>query len=81
EMALLRQVIGSSPRRNDGTASPEMDVDIVLDDEVLHKLISMVEKNELFEELMIAIVDTKQNLTEISFTRHLCFIYMSLMLT
>ncbi|GJU90431.1 hypothetical protein Tco_1302854 [Tanacetum coccineum] len=68
-IALLRQVIGSSPRRNDGTASPEsvgsgMDVGIVVDDEVLHKLISMVEKNELFEELMIAVVDTKQKLTE-----------------
>ncbi|GJR38309.1 hypothetical protein Tco_1213993 [Tanacetum coccineum] len=36
-----------------------MDVGIVVDDEVLHKLVSMVEKNELVEELMIAIVDTE----------------------
>ncbi|GJR36939.1 hypothetical protein Tco_1212623 [Tanacetum coccineum] len=65
-IALLRQAIGSSPGRNDETTSPKtgMDVGIVVDDEVLHKLISMVEKNELFEELSIAIVDTKQNLTE-----------------
>ncbi|GJZ99337.1 hypothetical protein Tco_0671888 [Tanacetum coccineum] len=41
-----------------------MDVGIVVDDDVLHKLISMVEKNELVEELMIAVVDTEQNLTE-----------------
>ncbi|GKF05596.1 hypothetical protein Tco_0036264 [Tanacetum coccineum] len=41
-----------------------MDVGIVVDDEVLHKLMSMVEKNELVEELMIAVVDTKQNMTE-----------------
>ncbi|GJU15026.1 hypothetical protein Tco_1142992 [Tanacetum coccineum] len=65
-IALLRQAIGSSPSRNDGTTSPEsgMDVDIVVDDEVLHKLISTVEKNELVEELIIAFVDTEQNLTE-----------------
>ncbi|GJR92883.1 hypothetical protein Tco_0265057 [Tanacetum coccineum] len=68
-ISLLRQAIGSSPERNDGAASPEsigsgMDVGIVVDDEVFHKLISMVEKNELFEELMIAVVDTEQNLTE-----------------
>ncbi|GKD07548.1 hypothetical protein Tco_1187233, partial [Tanacetum coccineum] len=58
--------IGSSPGRNDGTASPEsgMDVGIIVDDEMLHKLISMIEKNELFEELMIIVVDTEQNLTE-----------------
>nr|GFB67252.1 hypothetical protein [Tanacetum cinerariifolium] len=37
---------------------------IVMDDEVLHKLLSMVKKNELFEELMIAVVDTEENLTE-----------------
>ncbi|GKE65019.1 hypothetical protein Tco_1519180, partial [Tanacetum coccineum] len=41
-----------------------MDVGIVVDDEVLHKMISMVEKNECVEELMIAIVDTEQNVTE-----------------
>ncbi|GJV27199.1 hypothetical protein Tco_1383647 [Tanacetum coccineum] len=39
-------------------------VDIVVDDEMFHKLISIVEKNELFEELMIAVVDTEQNLAE-----------------
>ncbi|GJW36197.1 hypothetical protein Tco_0059117, partial [Tanacetum coccineum] len=33
-------------------------VDMVVDDELFHKLMSMVEKNELFEELMIAVVDT-----------------------
>ncbi|GKG32224.1 hypothetical protein Tco_0427174, partial [Tanacetum coccineum] len=37
-------------------------VDIVVDDEVLHKLVIMIERNELFDELMIAIVDTKPNL-------------------
>ncbi|GJS31293.1 hypothetical protein Tco_0491913 [Tanacetum coccineum] len=69
-IALLRQAIGSSPGRNDGTPSPEsigsrMDVDIFVDDEALHKLISMVEKNELFKKLMIVVVDTKQNFTEV----------------
>ncbi|GJS63363.1 putative reverse transcriptase domain-containing protein [Tanacetum coccineum] len=39
-------------------------VDIVVDDEVVHKLVSMVEKNELINELMIAVMDTKHNLTE-----------------
>ncbi|GKB98384.1 hypothetical protein Tco_0984521 [Tanacetum coccineum] len=67
-IALFRQAIGSSPGRNDGTASPgsigsRMHVGIVVDDEVLHKLVGMVEKNELVEELMIAVVDTEQNLT------------------
>nr|GEU80603.1 retrovirus-related Pol polyprotein from transposon TNT 1-94 [Tanacetum cinerariifolium] len=40
-IALLRQTTRSSPGRNDGTTKPEseMDVDIVVDDEVLHKLI------------------------------------------
>ncbi|GJW60935.1 hypothetical protein Tco_0110270, partial [Tanacetum coccineum] len=68
-IALFRQAIGSSPGRNDGTTSPEsigsrMDVGMVVDDEVLHKLVSMVEKNELFEELMKVVMDTKQNLTK-----------------
>ncbi|GJY82743.1 hypothetical protein Tco_0496119 [Tanacetum coccineum] len=65
-IALFRQAIGSSPGRNDGTTSPEsgMDVGIVVDDETLHKMISMVEKNEFVEELMIAVMDTKQNVTE-----------------
>ncbi|GJS50814.1 hypothetical protein Tco_0624176 [Tanacetum coccineum] len=40
-------------------------VGIVVDDVVLHKLISMVEKNELFEDLMIIVVDTELNLTEL----------------
>ncbi|GKC42455.1 hypothetical protein Tco_1060177, partial [Tanacetum coccineum] len=40
-----------------------MHVGIVVYDEVLHKLVSMVEKNELVEKLMIAVVDTEQNLT------------------
>ncbi|GKF19922.1 hypothetical protein Tco_0068560, partial [Tanacetum coccineum] len=43
---------------SDGVRSG-IDVGIVMDDDVLHKLISMVEKNELFEELMIVIVDTE----------------------
>ncbi|GKC37740.1 hypothetical protein Tco_1050124 [Tanacetum coccineum] len=65
-IALLRQAIGSSPSRNDGTASPEsgMHVGIIVDDEVLYKFISMVEKNELVEELMIVVLDTEQNLTD-----------------
>ncbi|GKA53306.1 hypothetical protein Tco_0746621 [Tanacetum coccineum] len=77
-IALLKQAIRSSPGRNTGTTSPESicgnstggcceagkHVDIVMDDEVLHKLVSMVEKNDLFEELMIAVVDTELNLTE-----------------
>ncbi|GJZ04300.1 hypothetical protein Tco_0537575 [Tanacetum coccineum] len=68
-IALFRQAIRSSPGRNDGTSSLEsigsgMDVGIVVDDELLHKLISMVEKNELVEELMIAVVDTELNVTE-----------------
>ncbi|GKA32633.1 hypothetical protein Tco_0719000 [Tanacetum coccineum] len=69
DIALFRQAIGSSPSRNDGTASPEtigsgMDVGVIVDDEVLHKLISMVEKNELVEELMIAVVDNEYNVTK-----------------
>ncbi|GJY76230.1 hypothetical protein Tco_0481346 [Tanacetum coccineum] len=65
-IALFRQAIGSSPGRNDRTTSPKsgMHVGIIVDDEVLHKLVSMVEKNELVEELMIAAVDTEQNVTE-----------------
>ncbi|GJX56767.1 hypothetical protein Tco_0286664 [Tanacetum coccineum] len=68
-IALFRQAIGSSPGRNDGTASPESSwgnaaCGMVVDDEVLYKLVSMVEKNEFFEELMIAVMDTEQNLTE-----------------
>ncbi|GKC71691.1 hypothetical protein Tco_1117574 [Tanacetum coccineum] len=70
DIALFRQAIGSSPGRNDETASPKsigsgMGVGIVMDDEVLHKLISMVKNNELFEELMTTVVDTEQNLTEL----------------
>ncbi|GJV13297.1 hypothetical protein Tco_0126840 [Tanacetum coccineum] len=63
-IALFKQEIGSSPSRNIRTTSPEMDVGIVVDDEVLHKMISMVEKNECVKELMIAVMDTKQNVTE-----------------
>ncbi|GJV35721.1 hypothetical protein Tco_1408198 [Tanacetum coccineum] len=58
-IALLRQEIGSSPSRNTGIARPESN------DEVLHKLVSMVEKNELFEELMIVVMDTEQNLIKL----------------
>ncbi|GJS19845.1 hypothetical protein Tco_0448477 [Tanacetum coccineum] len=43
--------------------------DMVVDDEMFHKLMSMVEKNELFEELMIVVVDTEQNLTELDNAR------------
>ncbi|GKC48561.1 hypothetical protein Tco_1071306, partial [Tanacetum coccineum] len=32
-------------------------VGIVVDDEVLHKLVSMVEKNELIEEWMLVVLD------------------------
>ncbi|GJU09530.1 hypothetical protein Tco_1131926 [Tanacetum coccineum] len=65
-LALFRQLIGLSTGRNDGIVIESgMDVGIVADDEVVHKLISMVEKNELFEELMIVVVDTGQNLTEL----------------
>ncbi|GJS98733.1 hypothetical protein Tco_0819903 [Tanacetum coccineum] len=64
-IALFRQAIGSPPGRNDITAIGfGMHVGIVVDDEVLHKLESMVKKNELFEELMIVVVDTEQNLSE-----------------
>ncbi|GJT33189.1 hypothetical protein Tco_0923608 [Tanacetum coccineum] len=41
-----------------------MDVDNVVDDELLHKLVRIVKKNELVDELMTAIVDTEQNVTE-----------------
>ncbi|GJV04131.1 hypothetical protein Tco_1337700 [Tanacetum coccineum] len=73
-IALLRKAIGSSPGRKTRTPRPEFigetqfvagkHVDIVVDDEVLHKLVSMVEKNELFDELMIVVVDTEPNVTE-----------------
>ncbi|GKD37283.1 hypothetical protein Tco_1257490 [Tanacetum coccineum] len=59
-IALFRHTIRSSPGRNDETTSLES----IVYDEVLHKLVSMVEKNELFEELMIAVMDTEQNLIE-----------------
>nr|GEY07950.1 hypothetical protein [Tanacetum cinerariifolium] len=49
-IALLRQAIGSSHGRNIGT--------------VLHKLVSMVKKNDLCDELMITVVDTELNVTE-----------------
>nr|GEY53886.1 hypothetical protein [Tanacetum cinerariifolium] len=65
-IALFRQEIRSSPGRNDGTVSLESscgNTACVVDDEVLYKLVSMVEKNDLLEELMIAVVDTEQNLT------------------
>nr|GFA32638.1 hypothetical protein [Tanacetum cinerariifolium] len=45
-----------------------MDVEIVVDDELLHKLVSIVEKNELVEELLIDVVDTEQNVTEFNAT-------------
>nr|GFC32946.1 hypothetical protein [Tanacetum cinerariifolium] len=66
DIALFRQEIRSSPGRNDETARPEfgMHFDTIVDDEVLYKLVSMVEKNELVEELMIDVVDTKQSLSE-----------------
>ncbi|GKA94882.1 hypothetical protein Tco_1074416 [Tanacetum coccineum] len=35
----------------------EILISMVVDDEVLYKLVSMVEKNELFEELMIVVMD------------------------
>ncbi|GJS91916.1 hypothetical protein Tco_0774552 [Tanacetum coccineum] len=53
ELMMVNDLVGSG-----------MDVDIVVDDEVLHKLISMVEKNELVKELMIVVVDIEQNLTK-----------------
>nr|GEY72922.1 protein ALP1-like isoform X1 [Tanacetum cinerariifolium] len=37
---------------------------MVVDDEMFHKLMSMVEKKELFEELIIVLMDTEPNLTE-----------------
>ncbi|GKD40175.1 hypothetical protein Tco_1260382 [Tanacetum coccineum] len=63
-IALLTQAFRSSPGRNIETTRPEsigsrIDVGIVVDDELLHKLTSMVEKNELVEELRIAVVDTE----------------------
>ncbi|GKC57403.1 hypothetical protein Tco_1085001, partial [Tanacetum coccineum] len=64
-IALFKQAIRSSHGRNVRTViESRMDVGIVVDDEVLHKMISMVEKNEFIEELMIAVVDTEQNVTE-----------------
>ncbi|GJY46225.1 hypothetical protein Tco_0435288 [Tanacetum coccineum] len=41
-----------------------MHVGIFMDDEVLHKLVSMVETTELVEKLLIAIMDTEQTLIE-----------------
>nr|GEV69935.1 hypothetical protein [Tanacetum cinerariifolium] len=55
-IALLRQEIRSS--------LAGIHFDIVVDDEVLYKLVSMVEKNELVKELMIVVVDTEQNVTK-----------------
>ncbi|GJV40776.1 hypothetical protein Tco_1419216 [Tanacetum coccineum] len=68
-IALLRQAIRSLPGRNDGTASSEsswgnLACGCCEIGGLLHKLICMVEKNELVEELMIVIVDTEQNVTE-----------------
>ncbi|GJT21538.1 hypothetical protein Tco_0891475 [Tanacetum coccineum] len=70
-IALLRQTIGSSLgkklEQQDLSLIGETQfvvevgkhVDFVVDDEVLHMLVSMVEKNELFDELMIAVMDTE----------------------
>ncbi|GJX03750.1 hypothetical protein Tco_0189666 [Tanacetum coccineum] len=68
-ITLLRQAIRSSPGKTTRTIRPESNwgnsvYDIIVDDEVLHKLVSMAEKNELFDELMIAVVDIEQSLTE-----------------
>ncbi|GJU74105.1 hypothetical protein Tco_1265510 [Tanacetum coccineum] len=63
-IALLRQAMGSSLGRNTETARPESSWGNLAYDEMFHKLVSMVEKNELFEELMIAVVDTEQDVTE-----------------
>nr|GFA71140.1 hypothetical protein [Tanacetum cinerariifolium] len=56
-ITLFRQAIGSSPGRNDGTASPKSSWETHL--VVVVNLEGMVEKNELIEELMIVVVDTK----------------------
>ncbi|GJS73607.1 hypothetical protein Tco_0706448 [Tanacetum coccineum] len=49
-IAFFRQSIGSSPGRNDGTARPEsieagMHFGIVVDDELLHKVVIMVKES------------------------------------
>ncbi|GJT08685.1 hypothetical protein Tco_0843147 [Tanacetum coccineum] len=65
-ISLLRQAIGSSPGRNTGTASPESICgnstggccEIEGGDKHFEG-----KMNELFDELMIAVMDTEQSLT------------------
>ncbi|GJX98012.1 hypothetical protein Tco_0355031 [Tanacetum coccineum] len=66
-IALFRQAIGSSPGRNDGTTILSLVVEsmlvVVVNLEGYHIDFEKL-MNEFVEELMIAVVDTKQNVTE-----------------
>ncbi|GJS73136.1 hypothetical protein Tco_0705977 [Tanacetum coccineum] len=60
--------IGSSPGRNDGTARPVLSWEnsaFVVDDKVLHKIVDVVEKSRIVEQLVKAVADNEKNCIEI----------------
>ncbi|GKB30781.1 hypothetical protein Tco_0870182 [Tanacetum coccineum] len=61
-IALLRQAIRSSPGRNDGTST--MYFAIVVDDEVLHRFMTVVKDSTFVDQVVKAVVDTKEDCTD-----------------
>ncbi|GJV87612.1 hypothetical protein Tco_1531550 [Tanacetum coccineum] len=63
------QVIGSSPGRNDGIARPESvevgtHFGIVVYDEVLHRVVTVVKESTFADQVVKAIIDTEEDYTE-----------------
>ncbi|GKA12555.1 retrovirus-related pol polyprotein from transposon TNT 1-94 [Tanacetum coccineum] len=65
-IALLRQAIGSSPGRNDGIARPESGkyFGIFVNDEVLHKVVTVMKESTFVDKVVKAIVDTEEDCIE-----------------
>ncbi|GKE59349.1 hypothetical protein Tco_1498534 [Tanacetum coccineum] len=68
-IALLRQAIGSSPGRNDGTTRHESieagkHFSIIIDDEVLYRVMTVVKESTFFDQLVKAVVDTEEDCTK-----------------
>ncbi|GJT77127.1 hypothetical protein Tco_1043852 [Tanacetum coccineum] len=68
-IAWLRQAIGSSPGKNDGTTRPEtieygMHFDIVVDDEVLHRVVIVVKESTFVDQVVKNVIDTEEDCTE-----------------
>ncbi|GJU90038.1 hypothetical protein Tco_1302461 [Tanacetum coccineum] len=62
-IALFRQAIGSSPGINDGTTRPE-NFGIVVNDEVLHRVMTMVKESTFVDQVVKAVVDTEEDCTK-----------------